>query len=198
MESTRKIFAPDAIERAQKMLQQIGPIGAYCDSKGITSVRESVAQFIKQRDGYEANPEHIFLKQGASAAVQMVLDLLISHQNVGVLIPIPQYPLYSASLTLFGGQAVPYELIEEEDWRVCTKQMAQSVRDARAKGIDVRAIVIINPGNPTGNSFSEQNLKEVLQLCKEEKLVLMADEVYQNNIFDQSRPFVSARKVLKE
>lgn len=84
IEHTRKIFAPDAIDRAKQLLKDIGPIGAYCDSKGIASVRQSVANFIEKRDGFKANPEHIYLKQGASAAVQMVLDILISNENVGV------------------------------------------------------------------------------------------------------------------
>lgn len=92
---------------------------------------------------------------------------------------------------------MPYELIEEENWKVSSEQMAESVRKARKEGIDVRAIVIINPGNPTGNCFTEENLYEIIKLCRDEKLVLMADEVYQNNIFFPERPFVSAKKILK-
>lgn len=135
-----------------------------------------------ERDGFPSNPEQIFLSQGASEAVKAVLDLLISHESVGVrgaplaspaafpwltcralqiLIPIPQYPLYSASLALFGAHATPYYLDENQGWSLSVESMAKSVQEARAKGIDVRALVVINPGNPTGQTLSRENMEEV-------------------------------------
>jgi len=112
------------------------------------------------------------------------------------LVPVPQYPLYSAAISLFGGSLVPYYLDEEANWGLDLVNTRQSVAAARSKGITVRAMVIINPGNPTGQCLSEANLREILNFCNQEGLVLLADEVYQQNVYQDERPFISARKVL--
>lgn len=74
--------------------------------------------------------------------------------------------------------------------------MARSIAKARSEGIDVRAICFINPGNPTGNCLSADNLAEIIKICHQEKLVLLADEVYQTNVFMEGREFTSAKNVL--
>jgi aspartate/methionine/tyrosine aminotransferase len=83
--------------------------------QGIPLVRQRVAEFIQNRDGYSANPDDIFLTTGASAGVQVILQLLIS-KGTGIMIPIPQYPLYSATIDLYGGQQVHYYLNEQKEW----------------------------------------------------------------------------------
>ena len=93
-----------------------GSVGAYSHSKGIPLIRERIADFIKSRDGFPSDPESIFLTAGASPGVQTVLQTIIAHENVGIMIPIPQYPLYTASIALFGGKAIPYYLDEANDW----------------------------------------------------------------------------------
>lgn len=80
-----------------------GGVGAYTDSRGVPLVREDVARFIEARDGVHSNPEHIFLTDGASVAVRLCLNAMIRDENDGILVPIPQYPLYSASIKLYGG-----------------------------------------------------------------------------------------------
>ncbi|KAJ3203388.1 Alanine--glyoxylate aminotransferase 2, mitochondrial, partial [Dinochytrium kinnereticum] len=147
---TRQLFAGDAIERAARYVGAIGSSGAYSHSQGVPVVREEVAKFISERDGFPANPEHIFLTAGASPAVQLVLQTLIAHKNVGIMIPIPQYPLYTASIDLFNGKAVPYYLNEEKDWGLSVEELRKSLREARSQGTEVRALCVINPGNPTG------------------------------------------------
>lgn len=123
---------------------------------------------------------------------------VIANAECGVLIPIPQYPLYTAALALNNAQAVPYYLKEESDWGLDATEMRDAIHKARADGIDVRALVVINPGNPTGQCLSLENMEEVVKLCYEEKLILMADEVYQTNVFDkEKRPFASFKKVTK-
>ncbi|GMP82697.1 hypothetical protein CsSME_00036894 [Camellia sinensis var. sinensis] len=113
-----------------------------------------------------------------------------------ILVPVPQYPLYSATISLFGGSLVPYYLEETANWGLDINNLRESVANARFKGITVRAMVIINPGNPTGQCLSEANLKEILRFCYKENLVLLGDEVYQQNIYQDERPFMSARKVM--
>ncbi len=114
------------------------------------------------------------------------------------MIPIPQYPLYSATLTLFDAQPVPYYLNEEKDWGLDVNQLTSSISAGRSKGLDVRALVIINPGNPTGQCLTEQNMREIIDFCHNERIVLLADEVYQENMYQPiERPFHSFKKVLR-
>ncbi|EPZ32571.1 Aminotransferase, class I/classII domain-containing protein [Rozella allomycis CSF55] len=193
LDKIKYIYPNDVINRAQQILRQSGPIGAYSHSKGIPYVRNAVAKYIHERDGYESNPEHIFLTNGASPAVQMILSVIIQHLDVGVLIPIPQYPLYSASLALLGGKPVPYYLDEKTNWGLDIKD---AIRTHKEQGIDVRAMCIINPGNPTGNCLTGDQIEQVINLCHEERIVLLADEVYQTNVYS-GKSFISAKKVLR-
>jgi aspartate/methionine/tyrosine aminotransferase len=112
------------------------------------------------------------------------------------MIPVPQYPLYSATITLFDGTAVSYYLDEDKGWDLNAKELLASLEKARAKGTDVKAIAIINPGNPTGQCLSKESIVEIIKLAKRERLVILADEVYQTNAYLASRPFHSFKKVL--
>ncbi|XP_061986021.1 glutamate--glyoxylate aminotransferase 2-like [Populus nigra] len=190
-------FPADAIAKAKHYLAMtIGGLGAYTDSRGMPGVRKEVADFIERRDGYPSDPELIFLTDGASKGVMQILNTIIRGESDGILVPVPQYPLYSAAISLFGGSLVPYFLEETANWGLDVNDLRQSVAQARSKGITVRAMVIINPGNPTGQCLSEANLREILHFCYQENLVLLGDEVYQQNIYQDERPFISARKVL--
>lgn len=191
------LFPADAIARAKHYLSlNSGGLGAYSDSRGIPGVRKEVAEFIERRDGYPSDPELIYLTDGASKGVMQILNTIIRGSSDGILVPVPQYPLYSAAITLNGGTLVPYYLEESANWGLDVNNLRDAAREARSKGITVRAMVIINPGNPTGQCLSVTNLKEIILFCVQQKLVLMADEVYQQNIYQNERPFVSARKVL--
>jgi alanine transaminase len=194
-----QLYPQDAIERARTLLSSIGSVGAYSHSQGVPSIRQTVANFLQERDAHAANPNHIFLTQGASSGVQTLLSMLTENPNSGIMIPIPQYPLYSASLALYGSTPVPYYLDESTGWSLDTEQLIQVVSSARKSGTDVRALVIINPGNPTGQCLSAENVRDVITFCHEQKLVLLADEVYQTNIYEpEQRPFVSFKKALME
>jgi len=111
-------------------------------------------------------------------------------------VPIPQYPLYSATLALAEAHLLGYELVEEEGWRLSVDVLEEKLAAAKANGIHTRGLVVINPGNPTGNSLPLENMKEVLRFCGKHGLILMADEVYQENVWLESRPFHSFKKVL--
>ncbi|KAK9934557.1 hypothetical protein M0R45_021696 [Rubus argutus] len=191
------LFPADAISRAKHYLSVTsGGLGAYSDSRGIPAIRKEVAEFIEKRDGYPSDQELIFLTDGASKGVMQILNAIIRGEGDGVLVPVPQYPLYSAAISLFGGSLVPYYLEETANWGLDVADLRQSVITARSKGITVRAMVIINPGNPTGQCLSEANLREIINFCIQENLVLLGDEVYQQNVYQDERPFISARKVL--
>lgn len=104
---------------------KVTSIGAYSNSKGLPFVRAGIARFITERDGYPSNPEHIFITDGASEGIKRVLQCVIKDDKTGVLLPIPQYPLYSAAVTLLGGRIVPYFLDEESNWDL-TVQLIQN------------------------------------------------------------------------
>ncbi|PVU99548.1 hypothetical protein BB560_005481 [Smittium megazygosporum] len=200
IEQTKLLFPGDAISRARSLLASVGPsIGAYTGSSGLLKVRQDVAKFIEHRDGFPSDPSNIQLTNGASEAVARILELVVSDPSVGIMIPIPQYPLYTATLTRLGAQAVPYYLQEESKWSMDVPGLTGILRAHREKGINVRAIVIINPGNPTGGVLSSKNMSEIVQFCEREKLVILADEVYQANTYDKKNtPFTSFKKVVSQ
>ena len=196
-----ELFSAEAVQRAKETLLKIpGGVGAYSDSRGALAIRKEVAEYIQKRDGLRTtpNPDHIFLTDGASVGVRSMLSALIRDSRDGVLVPIPQYPLYSASIALYGGSLVPYSLDESKGWQMDVNGMADAVAKGKAKGVHARALVFINPGNPTGQCLPEANLRELIKFAYHNKIVLMADEVYQENIYQDKTPFVSARKVMQD
>lgn len=113
-------------------------------------IRKEIANFIFKRDGYESDYKKIYLTDGASSGIKIVMNLLISNPSDGILLPIPQYPLYSATLDLLGGQRVPYYLDEDNGWSLDINNLSESLEQSKKKGINTKALVVINPGNPTG------------------------------------------------
>ncbi|KAL7100315.1 hypothetical protein ACP275_09G139000 [Erythranthe tilingii] len=196
---TQGLFSADSIERAFQILDQIPgrATGAYSHSQGIKGLRDAICAGIEARDGFPADPNDIFLTDGASPAVHMMMQLLIRSKNDGILCPIPQYPLYSASIALHGGTLVPYYLDEATGWGMEISELKNQLETAKSKGIHVRALVVINPGNPTGQVLAENNQQQIVDFCKKEGLVLLADEVYQENIYVPDKQFHSFKKVAR-
>ncbi|KAL2516501.1 Alanine aminotransferase 2 [Forsythia ovata] len=194
---TRGYFSADAVKRAFQILNHFPgrATGAYSHTQGIKGLRDTIASGIEARDGYPADPNDIFLTDGASPAVHIIMQLLIRSEKDGILCPIPQYPLYSGSITLHGGSLVPYYLDEDTGWGLEISELKNQLETAKSKGITVRALVVINPGNPTGQVLSESNQQEIVEFCKNEGLVLLADEVYQENVYVPDKQFHSFKKV---
>jgi alanine transaminase len=191
------LFKKDAVKRARKYLtRDPAGVGAYTNSQGFQVVREEIASFISARDGHPSSPENIFVTDGASSGVKMAYTALIrAGQNDGILIPIPQYPLYSALTTLADGELVGYYLDESSGWGVTVSELRRAIKEARAKGTNVRALVIINPGNPTGQCLKASEMRQIIDFCMKENLVLLADEVYQENVYNSGKRFTSFKKV---
>jgi alanine transaminase len=194
-ESALSSFKPDVIERAKLLLSEIGSLGAYSHSKGVPYVRKSVARFIEARDGFPANPENVYLTTGASAAVANLLLTIAENKSSGILIPIPQYPLYTATLTLVNATAVPYYLEETNGWATNANDIDDLVHMAKKEGLELKAVVVINPGNPTGNVLSQESIRSIIKTAARDDLVIIADEVYQTNVFIGE--FHSFKKVLR-
>jgi len=196
---TEKIFPKDLIKKAKYILEK-NPTGtgAYTQSAGISFIRQAIADFIQKRDGIPADKDKIILTDGASKGVQSVLTLLLNNENDGVMIPIPQYPLYSATLSLYGGKQIGYYLDEENSWQLNEKSLIESIEKAKKEGINPVAIAVINPGNPTGAVLSYDNIKMIINFAKKYNLSLLADEVYQENVYLKGIKFNSFAKAMNE
>jgi len=196
---TADLYPKDVMERAKTFLKMNAKMGAYSHSKGVRGFRDVISEFIEKRDGQKCDPESIFITNGASDGVKTALELCVADPTDGILIPTPQYPLYSASCTRLGGTALGYEMVEDyssgEGWTIDTAVIQSQIDKHKATGAKVKAIAVINPGNPVGNVMSRKQLEEVVKLCEKNGLVLMADEVYQDNIYAAGKEFISFRKI---
>jgi alanine transaminase len=150
------------------------------------------------RDGYPATPDNIFLTTGASQGVNYLINVTLATPNDGIMIPIPQYPLYTATLAVLKGKPIPYYPIEHQNWSLEVSDLEESIKRAKAEGTRPRALAVINPGNPTGGCLPESVMRDVVHFCEEKNLVLIADEVYQTNIYTDDKPFHSFKKVVCE
>lgn len=187
----------DVVARAKRILGGCHGLGAYSESKGIEVVRESVKAYIEARDGFPCEIDDLFLTNGASEGVKTLLAMLVRGKSDGVMIPIPQYPLYSATLTALGGSQVGYYLDEAAGWGMSTDALEKAAAKAKADGLTLRALCVINPGNPTGQVMTEENIKEVITWAAKNEVLIMADEVYQTNVYDPNMKFHSFKKVLR-
>jgi len=196
-----ELFPADAIARAREIKTALGGhgTGAYTHSQGPLAFRRNIAEFIEKRDGgIKSDPSSIFMSNGASAAIQDVLTALIADDKVGVMLPIPQYPIYSATIDLLGGQKVGYYLDEEKGWDLNMAELERSLKQAQDKGINVNSFVLINPGNPTGQVLSKRAVQDIVKFCSKHGLVLLADEVYQENVYDDNAEFYSCKRAAAE
>lgn len=174
-------------------------VGSYSDACGIELIRRKCANYIQERDGIEAIWQNIFLTSGASEVVKSILSFINSSRKaglpVGVMIPIPQYPLYSATLCELGMHQVNYYLDEDHDWRLEIDELERAYKENTDK-CDVRAIVIINPANPTGAVLSRENIMQVIEFANRNNLLIIADEVYQHNVWADGCGFHSFKKCM--
>jgi aspartate/methionine/tyrosine aminotransferase len=192
-------FPSDVIEKAKYVLSEnpIG-LGAYSQSEGMVFIRKAIAQFIKNRDGIESDPTRIIITDGASKAIQSIFTLLMKNSNSGFMTPIPQYPLYSATIELYGAKQIKYYLDEEKHWELNESELESSIREAKKSGIEPVAIVVINPGNPTGAVLSKENIKMIINFARKHDISILADEVYQENIYSENNKFYSFAKIMNE
>lgn len=195
----KKIFPADIIKLA-KMILEKNPngTGAYTQSEGIPFARQAIADFIGKRDNIPADINRIMLTDGASKGVQSVFTLLTKNGNDGYMIPIPQYPLYSATIELYGAKQINYFLDEENNWQLNENELSRSIKAAKKNGINPVAIAVINPGNPTGAVLSKENIKMIIHFAKAHNLSILADEVYQENVYIEGLKFHSFAKVMNE
>jgi len=195
-------FPSDAKERAKRILGGCkgGSIGAYSDSVGVEVIRRDIAKYIEERDGgIPCDYNDVFMSTGASDGIKSVMKLVIAHggKPAGVMIPRPQYPLYSATCAEYGIHAIPYYLNEEKKWGLDIDELERALDEAKPH-CEPRALVVINPGNPTGQVLSRANIEDIIRFAQRRRLYMLADEVYQHNIYAAGSEFHSFKKVMKE
>jgi len=168
--------APHQIVR--DMIAALPSAHGYSDSRGILPARQAVSYRYEQVPGFpDVDPEWVFLGNGVSELITMTMQALLDDGDE-VLIPAPDYPLWTAMTSLSGGTAVHYRCAEEDDWQ-------PDLEDIRAKVTPrTKAIVVINPNNPTGAVYSREVLEGIAEVAREHSLLLLADEIYDRILFD--------------
>ncbi|CAH2039109.1 unnamed protein product, partial [Iphiclides podalirius] len=196
--------SPDIPEDVKRRVREIlddctnRSVGSYSPSAGLRVVREAVASYLTSRDQVTAAADDIYLGNGATDLIKAVLAMFagdVDGKPPAVMIPIPQYPLFSGALSELGVRQANYYLDEDHDWALDIGELERSWREAEVDS-HVRALVIINPGNPTGQVISRENIERIIKFAYDHDLFLLADEVYQENIV--SKPFHSFKKVMHE
>ena len=170
--------APDEIQ--QDMILNLPNSAGYSDSKGIFAARKAVMHYTQQQGVQGVTLDDIYLGNGASDLIAMATNALLNDGDE-LLVPAPDYPLWTASASLSGGNPVHYLCDENNGW-------LPDVDDIRAKITPrTRAIVVINPNNPTGVMYPDALLREIVQIAREHNLIIMADEVYDKVLYDGVR-----------
>ena len=167
--------APEEIQ--QDMIRNLPNSAGYSDSKGIFAARKAVMHYSQQQGVAGVTLDDIYLGNGASDLITMATNALLDDGDE-LLVPAPDYPLWTAAASLSGGRPVHYLCDEDNGWM-------PSLTDIRAKITPrTRGIVVINPNNPTGALYSDELLKGIVQIAREHNLVLFADEVYDKVLYD--------------
>ena len=166
--------APEAI--IADMIHNLPDAQGYSDSRGIYSARTAVAQYYQSRGLRDTTVEDVFIGNGVSELITMVLTAFLDDGNE-VLVPAPDYPLWTGAVTLAGGTPVHYRCDETNGWNPDLADIESKIT------ANTHALVIINPNNPTGAVYSEDIVKGLVEIARRHDLVLMADEIYEKILY---------------
>jgi alanine-synthesizing transaminase len=166
---------PDEI--VQDMIRNLPHAAAYTDSKGLFAPRKAVVHYTQEKHIAGVAVDDVYLGNGASELIVMSLNALLDNGDE-VLVPAPDYPLWTAAVSLSGGRPVHYLCDEASDWM-------PDLEDMRAKiTARTRAIVVINPNNPTGALYPREVLEQIVELARVHELIVFADEIYDKTLYD--------------
>ena len=170
-------MAPEAI--LADIVHNLPDSQGYSDSRGIYSARTAVAQYYQSRGLKETSVDDVFIGNGVSELITMVLTAFLDEGNE-ILVPAPDYPLWTGAVTLAGGTPVHYRCDESNGWN-------PDLADIEAKITEnTHALVIINPNNPTGAVYSQDIVRGLVDIARRHDLVVMADEIYEKILFDDA------------
>ena len=166
---------PDEI--VQDMIRNLPNAAGYTDSKGLFAPRKSVVHYTQEKQIAGVTVDDVYLGNGASELIVMSLNALLDNGDE-VLVPAPDYPLWTAAVSLSGGTPVHYLCDEQSDWY-------PDIDDIRSKVTEsTKAIVVINPNNPTGALYPTEVLEQIVQVAREHELIVLADEIYDKTLYD--------------
>ncbi|MGW2544260.1 pyridoxal phosphate-dependent aminotransferase [Kitasatospora sp. NPDC001574] len=166
-------------EILQDILRNLSSAHGYGDSKGLLSARRAVVMHYEERGLHGLDVEDVFLGNGVSELIQLAMTALLDDGDE-VLVPAPDYPLWTASVSLAGGTAVHYRCDEQSEWY-------PDLADVEAKVTDrTRAMVVINPNNPTGAVYPREVLEGLVEIARRHQLVIYADEIYDKILYDDA------------
>ncbi|MDT0213895.1 pyridoxal phosphate-dependent aminotransferase [Rothia sp. ARF10] len=166
--------APEAI--LADIIHNLPEAQGYSDSRGIYSARTAVAQYYQSRGLTETTVEDVFIGNGVSELISMVLQAFVDDGNE-ILIPAPDYPLWTGAVALSGGTPVHYRCDEENGWNPDLDDIESKITE------NTHALVVINPNNPTGAVYSEETVRGLVDIARRHQLVLMADEIYEKILY---------------
>jgi alanine-synthesizing transaminase len=167
--------APEEIQ--QDVILNMPNAAGYSDSKGMFAPRKAIMHYCQSKQIMGVGLDDIYIGNGASELIVMAMQGLLNNGDE-VLVPAPDYPLWTAAVTLAGGTPRHYVCDEANDWN-------PNLADMKAKiTVNTRAIVVINPNNPTGAIYSNEILLEIIQLAREHNLIIFADEIYDKMLYD--------------
>jgi len=159
------------------MIRNLSNASAYSDSKGIFAARKAIMQYCQEKGIQGVNLDDVYTGNGVSELIVLSMNALLNDGDE-VLVPTPDYPLWTAAVSLSSGTPVHYLCDESKDW-------APDLNDLRKKITPrTKAIVVINPNNPTGAIYSKEVLLELTQIAREHGLILFADEIYDKMLYD--------------
>lgn len=167
--------APDEV--VYDMRQQLADCEGYSDSRGLFAARKAIMQYAQLRNIPNVEMKHIYTGNGVSELIQLSMHALIDDGDE-VLVPSPDYPLWTACVTLAGGHAVHYVCDEQNEWNPDLADMESKVTSR------TKAIVVINPNNPTGAVYSKEVLEGIVEIARKHQLMIFADEIYDRLIMD--------------
>jgi alanine-synthesizing transaminase len=166
---------PDEI--VQDMIRNLPHTAGYTDSKGLFAPRKAVVHYSQEKNIAGVAVDDVYLGNGASELIVMSLNALLDSGDE-VLVPAPDYPLWTAAVSLSGGRPVHYLCDEQSDW-------FPDIADIRAKITpNTRGIVVINPNNPTGALYPTELLLQIVELARQHQLIVFADEIYDKTLYD--------------
>ncbi|MGI6706681.1 MAG: pyridoxal phosphate-dependent aminotransferase [Clostridia bacterium] len=171
------LFAPE--ETLSDMMENVRNAQGYCDSKGLPASREAIVQYYRSQGIHGIELDDVYIGNGVSELIMMSMQGLLNNEDE-ILVPAPDYPLWTAAIKLSGGTPVHYICDEESDWSPDLADLERKI-NGRTKGI-----VIINPNNPTGAVYSEEVVKKIVALAEEHGLILFSDEIYDRILYDDA------------
>ncbi|MBS0300238.1 MAG: pyridoxal phosphate-dependent aminotransferase [Proteobacteria bacterium] len=166
-------------EILQDVIRNLSDASGYCDSKGLFAARKAIMHYTQEKQIKNVQLDDIFIGNGVSELVVLTMQALLDNGDE-VLIPMPDYPLWTAAVVLSGGMARHYVCDEASGW-------LPDLDDIRAKiNPRTRAIVIINPNNPTGALYPKELLLEIIEIARQHQLIIYADEIYDKILYDDA------------